>query len=75
MPPVAGGDTPYLQQQNFSLAALDRRDKAETPTSLTPAALPPPDEEDDEEEEEDEETRERAAHDFLMKELADVEYA
>lgn len=26
--PVEGGDTPYLQQQNFSLAALDRRDAA-----------------------------------------------
>jgi HK97 family phage portal protein len=25
--PVAGGDTPYLQQQNFSLAALDERDR------------------------------------------------
>jgi HK97 family phage portal protein len=25
--PVVGGDTPYLQQQNFSLAALDERDK------------------------------------------------
>lgn len=25
--PVKGGDTPYLQQQNYSLAALDERDK------------------------------------------------
>jgi HK97 family phage portal protein len=25
--PVTGGDTPYLQQQNFSLAALDKRDR------------------------------------------------
>lgn len=29
MPPVEGGDTPYLQQQNYSLAALNRRDNAE----------------------------------------------
>lgn len=29
--PVRGGDTPYLQQQNYSLAALDRRDSAEPP--------------------------------------------
>lgn len=28
-PPVPGGDTPYLQQQNYSLAALDRRDTSE----------------------------------------------
>lgn len=40
--PVQGGDTPYLQQQNYSLAALDRRDSAEaapitdTPTSGLP---------------------------------------
>lgn len=27
LPPVKGGDTPYLQQQNFSLAALDKRDR------------------------------------------------
>ena len=29
MPPVAGGDTPYLQVQNYSLAALNRRDNSE----------------------------------------------
>lgn len=27
LPPVAGGDTPYLQQQNYSLRALDARDQ------------------------------------------------
>lgn len=27
--PVAGGDTPYMQQQNYSLGALDRRDTKE----------------------------------------------
>jgi phage portal protein BeeE len=26
LPPVEGGDTPYLQQQNWSLAQLDKRD-------------------------------------------------
>ena len=31
LPPVLGGETPYLQQQNYSLAALDRRDRATTP--------------------------------------------
>lgn len=29
--PVKGGDTPYLQQQNFSLSALDDRDKLGPP--------------------------------------------
>lgn len=31
--PVSGGDTPYLQQQNFSLAALAKRDAKDDPFS------------------------------------------
>lgn len=31
LPPVPGGNTPYLQQQNYSLAALDRRDGSADP--------------------------------------------
>lgn len=31
--PVLGGGTPYLQQQNYSLAALDRRDRVDTPVN------------------------------------------
>ncbi|BAO90692.1 phage portal protein, HK97 family [Caballeronia cordobensis] len=50
MRPVKGGQTPYLQQQNYSLAALDERDRnkpfakpdpapvAGTPASTAPAA-------------------------------------
>ena len=38
--PVDGGDTPYMQQQNFSLAALDRRDSQESPPPLTPTPTP-----------------------------------
>lgn len=41
LPPVQGGATPYLQQQNYSLAALDRRDKAE-PVEPTPGATQTP---------------------------------
>ncbi len=42
--PVTGGDTPYLQQQQFSLAALDARDQAgPAPASTTPSsAMPAP---------------------------------
>jgi HK97 family phage portal protein len=36
--PVEGGDTPYLQQQNYSLAALNKRDTEEP----VPASTPPP---------------------------------
>jgi phage portal protein BeeE len=48
--PSEGGDTPYLQQQNYSLAALARRDAAQPAPSTAPgggtAALPNPDKED-----------------------------
>jgi HK97 family phage portal protein len=38
--PVKGGDTPYLQQQNYSLAALDKRDRQDNPF---PQPKPEPD--------------------------------
>jgi HK97 family phage portal protein len=46
--PVKGGDTPYLQVQNTSLAALDKRDQAAaaTPSSNLPPQLPADDEPD-----------------------------
>ncbi len=41
--PVTGGNTPYLQQQNYSLAALDKRDTSADPFAKAPApALPAP---------------------------------
>jgi HK97 family phage portal protein len=43
LPPVKGGDTPYLQVQNYSLSALAARDAAGPPTSgPTPPSLPAP---------------------------------
>lgn len=44
LPPIKGGNTAYLQQQNYSLAALDKRDSLANPfqTTPTPPALPPP---------------------------------
>ncbi len=39
--PVEGGDTPYLQQQNYSLAALARRDAQDDPFAAGVAASPP----------------------------------
>ena len=39
--PVPGGDTPYLQQQNFSLEALNKRDTSEDPFGQAPAPPPP----------------------------------
>jgi len=41
--PVKGGESPYLQEQNFSLAALAKRDAQEDPwASKTPAPAPAP---------------------------------
>jgi HK97 family phage portal protein len=39
--PLKGGDTVYMQQQNFSLAALDQRDR-ENPLGKPPAPAPEP---------------------------------
>jgi HK97 family phage portal protein len=50
--PVDGGATPYLQQQNYSLAALDERDRNDPWGLEEPAPVPqppvPPDDEPDE---------------------------
>ncbi|MDR5772898.1 phage portal protein, partial [Caballeronia sp. LZ002] len=40
LPPVAGGDTPYLQQQNFALSALAARDKQPAPSSTAARTEP-----------------------------------
>lgn len=50
--PVEGGESPYLQQQNYSLLALSKRDARDDPfatgsTAGTTPALPAPAEEDD----------------------------
>lgn len=38
--PVDGGDSPYLQQQNFSLSALSKRDTLEDPFSKQQVSAP-----------------------------------
>jgi HK97 family phage portal protein len=50
LPPLDGGDTVYLQQQQFSLSALAKRDALPDPfAKADPAALPAPKAEPDEE--------------------------
>jgi HK97 family phage portal protein len=55
LPPKQGGDSPYLQQQNYSLAALAKRDAQSDPfgSPQAPAQVPPsgsdPDDSDEEE--------------------------
>lgn len=52
LPPAEGGDKPYLQQQNYSLEALAKRDAKDDPfaTSATPPTNSADGEEDTEEE-------------------------
>lgn len=76
LPNVVGGDTPYMQQQNFSLAALAKRDALDNPFASTapkPAAgsgssddgKPDGDQEDDEDDD--------SKQDGANKELTDEE--
>jgi phage portal protein BeeE len=48
--PTPGGEGPYLQQQNFSLSALAKRDAQEDPFGTAKPADPPPAANDEEEE-------------------------
>lgn len=61
--PVSGGESPYLQQQNYSLAALAKRDAQDDPFGTATPAAPPPAEppEDDEDADEDEAAMEEEA--------------
>jgi len=40
--PKPGGESPYLQEQNYSLAALAKRDAQEDPWASKTPAMPPP---------------------------------
>jgi HK97 family phage portal protein len=42
LPPVEGGSTPYMQQQNFSLAALQKRDSQDNPFQSSSGGNQPP---------------------------------
>lgn len=43
LPPVTGGDSPMAQQQNYSLAALAKRDASDNPFVITtPVRIPDP---------------------------------
>lgn len=71
---VTGGDTPYLQQQNYSLAALDARDKAAPAPSDTTPSTPEPEPE-PEDEPEDEPVDDKAIGEMLQKALEELQAA
>jgi HK97 family phage portal protein len=64
-PPVPGGNSCYMQQQNYSLEALAKRDAQDNPFSPATAVPPPPEAEDDESE--DEEMTEEQTRSFLKR--------
>jgi len=67
LPPVLGGDTPYLQQQNYSLAALNERDQ-DAPFAKPVAPIAPIEPSD---EPEDEDQTDKALHLLFRKSLAE----
>lgn len=75
---VKGGDTPYLQQQNYSLEALNERDKNDPFPKKPDAAPKVPDEQDSDSEEEDvepedgeEDQTDKALHLLFRKSLSE----
>lgn len=77
--PITGGDTVYLQQQNYSLDALAKRDARADPFSTSgsadPAPTPSPAQTTAEPGEEEIEDQARMLASMIAKELSDVEYA
>jgi HK97 family phage portal protein len=66
---VKGGDTPYMQVQNYSLRALDARDQTDplvpqppppAPAPVPPPTLPPPDDDPDDDDDADDAADKRA---------------
>jgi HK97 family phage portal protein len=70
LPPIAGGDKAYLQQQNWALQDLADRDPAGLNPAPAPAATAPA--ANDDTAQEDPAVRRRNAVDFLTKELANA---
>jgi len=67
--PVTGGESPYLQQQNFSLEALAKRDAKADPFATAGAARSVVDAPDDDEPDEDEAAQERRFVAMLLRDV------
>lgn len=75
--PVDGGNTIYMQQQNYSLAALQKRDASDDPFKSATTQIAPPEPVSDPKLEDEKEPAEDAAKAcalFLRKELLEYEY-
>lgn len=73
--PVKGGATPYLQQQNFSLAALDKRDRDDPFAKPAPAPAPMPAAEDDADDADDDAAAKAFIADLKLKAAGRFAYA
>lgn len=72
--PLAGGDTVYMQQQNYSLEALSKRDAQADPFHPAPA-LPPPNDPQNEDEDEPVSEEDKALAAFLIEKKLDARFA
>jgi hypothetical protein len=72
--PVTGGESPMIQQQNYSLAALAKRDSKEDPFATTPKPAPaaPPPEEKPEDATEEEDAAAEAQAEKLLAAIRDI---
>jgi hypothetical protein len=75
LPPVPGGQYPYLQQQNYSLEALAKRDAQEDPFGTKPAPAPAPAAANDEDDAEDAEEMAASLASAYIKGLMDTSAA
>lgn len=62
LPPMPGGDALYLQQQNYSLEALAKRDAKEDPFGSTPPPAPAPEPDDEDVDITDDDAKAAALH-------------
>jgi hypothetical protein len=70
--PVEGGDSPMVQQQNFSLEALAKRDAQDDPFGTTPAPEPANDDEPTEAERAQQRAVEKAALRQMVRDRANA---
>lgn len=70
LPPVKGGDTVYLQEQDHSLEALNRRDQSDDPFGTKPPTPPKQIDDDDDADELSDEDAEKAITDLVRREMA-----
>jgi phage portal protein BeeE len=65
--PTSGGESPYLQQQNYSLSALAKRDAQADPFAPATPALPSPSANDDDPVAEDEDEEDEVNVDRVLR--------